>query len=76
MTEPTFLSVEEVEEIHADAIAQFGGTLGVRDQAALESAIFHPQSIFYYGGGDLFELAAGYAYHLAEAQAFRRVLPP
>ena len=70
MRDPIFLSFEEVEEIHRDAIEEFGGTLGIRDRGALESAIFHPQNAHFYGGGDLFEIAAAYAYHIAEAQAF------
>lgn len=28
------------------------------------------RNTFYYGGGDLFDVAATYAYHLAESQAF------
>ncbi len=70
MSEPRFLSFEQVQEIHRDAIEQFGGTLGIRDKGALDSAIFHPQNVYYYGGGDLFDIAAAYAYHIAEAQAF------
>jgi len=44
--------------------------LGIRDKGSLESAIFHPQNAYFYGGGDLFDVAAAYAYHIAEAQAF------
>ena len=36
----------------------------------MESAIYHPQNVFLYAGGDLFDIAAAYAYHIAEAQAF------
>lgn len=36
----------------------------------MESAVNHPKSVFYYGGGDLFDVAAAYAFHLAESQAF------
>ena len=70
MSEPYFLSFEQVQEIHRDAIEEFGGTLGIRDRGALDSAIFHPQNVHHYGGGDLFEIAAAYAYHIAEAQAY------
>ena len=45
MGEPKFLSFEQVAEIHQQAIEEFGGTLGIRDKAALESAIFHPRNI-------------------------------
>ena len=70
MREPAFLSVEDVEEIHRDAIAQFGGTLGLRDAGTLEAAVFHPQNARFYGHGDLHDIAAAYAFHIAEAQAF------
>jgi len=70
VNEPLFLSFEKVAEIHQDAIKQFGGTLGIRDRGSLESAIFHPQNVYFYGTGDLFDIAAAYAYHIAEAQAF------
>jgi len=70
VSEPAFLSFNDVQEIHREAIAEFGGTLGIRDRASLESAIYHPQNVFLYAGGDLFDIAAAYAYHIAEAQAF------
>ena len=70
MGEPKFLSFEQVAEIHQQAIEEFGGTLGIRDKGALESAIFHPRNIYSYRSGDLFEIAAAYAFHIAEAQAF------
>ena len=70
MSEPTFLSVEDIEFLHRRSIARYGGTLGVRDRAGLESAANHPRNVFYYGQGDLFDIAAAYAFHLAEAQAF------
>ena len=37
-------NVAEVIAVHARLIAQFGGSLGIRDRAALESAIARPQS--------------------------------
>ena len=70
MSSPKFLSVDEVREIHRDAIAQFGGTLGIRDEGTLIAAVFHPQNVWHYGHGDVFEIAAAYAYHIAEAQVF------
>ena len=70
MREPLFLTFEQVADLHQEAIAKFGGTLGIRDRGALDSAIFHPKNIYFYGAGDLFEIAAAYAFHIAEAQAF------
>ena len=40
------LTVEIVREIHAEAIARFGGSDGVRDSALLESAVAAPQASF------------------------------
>ena len=42
MTEPIFLTRQSVEEIHAASIKEFGGSLGIRDENALESAIAQP----------------------------------
>jgi len=68
--EPIFLSRELIEEIHRDQIDEFGGTHGLRDEGALESAIAQPQNVYVYGEGDLYEIAAAYAYHIAESQAY------
>jgi death-on-curing protein len=68
--EPEFLTREIVDAIHADQIDTFGGLHGVRDENALESAIAAAQNVYHYGGGDVYEIAAAYAYHLAESQAY------
>jgi len=70
MNEPRFLDIEQVEHIHSRGIEEFGGILGVRDESGLESAVMHPRNVFFHGSGDLFEIAAAYAFHIAEAQAF------
>jgi death-on-curing protein len=67
---PRFLTLEQVESIHADALVEFGGSAGIRDQGLVESALASAQNTFWYGDGDLFDIAAAYAFHLAEAQAF------
>jgi death on curing protein len=68
--EPEFLTREIVDAIHEEQIVIFGGLHGVRDENALESAIASAQNVYHYGGGDLCEIAAAYAYHLAESQAY------
>ena len=68
--EPEFLTREIVDAIHDEQINAFGGLHGVRDENALESAIMAAQNVFYYGAGDVYEVAATYAYHLAESQAY------
>jgi death-on-curing protein len=70
MDDPLFLRVEDVEALHAMSLQRFGGSEGLRDRNAFESAVFHPQNIFYYAQGDLFDMAAAYCFHIAQAQAF------
>jgi death-on-curing protein len=66
------LTVEIVNEIHAEAITRFGGAGGVREIALLESAVSAPQASF--GGkspyGDLAEVAAAYLYYLCKNHPF------
>ena len=66
------LTVDIVREIHAEAIARFGGSDGVRDVALLESAVAAPQAGF--GGkslyADLAEVAAAYLFYLCRNHPF------
>ncbi len=43
---------------------------GLRNENGLESAIAQPQNVYLYGDGDLYEIAASYAYYISESQAF------
>jgi death-on-curing protein len=66
------LTLEIVLEIHAEAIAQFGGSTGLRDRALLESAIAAPQASF---GGvspltDTIDVAAAYLFYLCSNHPF------
>ncbi len=70
MSEPDFLSFEEVLALHSLSIERYGGTHGVRDEGGARSAVERPKNTFYYGRGDLFDIAAAYAFHIAQAQAF------
>ena len=47
-----FLTLNEVLDIHRRLIDLFGGTMGIRDLGALESAIAQPRMTF--GGEDLY----------------------
>jgi death-on-curing protein len=66
------LTLEIVLEIHGEAIAQFGGSPGLRDRALLESAIAAPQASF--GGvspfGDTVDVAAAYLFYLCSNHPF------
>lgn len=70
MSEPIFLTLDEIHGIHQRGIEKYGGTMGVRDMGLLQSAVEQPGNIYYYGKGDLYEMASGYAYHIAEVQAY------
>jgi death-on-curing protein len=67
-----FLTVNEVLGFHSDQIREFGGAAGIRDQGLLESAVAQARST--YDGehlhNGLFEMAAAYAFHIAENQPF------
>lgn len=70
--EPEFLRVEEVVQIHEDQVERYGGSRDLRDAGLLSSAVEAPRATF--GGqqlhGDLFEIAAAYAFHLVQNHPF------
>ena len=70
MCEPEFLTPEIIEQLHADSLALFGGSAGIRDRGLVESALAAARNAVAYGDGDLFDVAAAYAFHLAQAQAY------
>lgn len=72
MTEPVFLSLDEVLEIHEQQIEIYGGSAGLRDAGGLESAVAMPQASF---GGEFLHhsipaMAAAYLFHLCQNHAF------
>ena len=60
MTDPFFLSVDDVLSLHADQLERYGGMPGVRDAGALEAAVEMPRATFggEYLHSDLFSMAA------------------
>jgi len=66
------LSINIVREIHTEAIKQFGGLKGVRDENLLASAVLTPQSSF--GGkspyADIVEVAAAYLFYICKNHPF------
>ena len=68
--DPIFLTRGQIDTIHREQLEAWGGLHGLRSEDGLESAIAQPQNVYFYGTGDLFEIAAAYAYHLAESQAY------
>jgi hypothetical protein len=74
-----FPTIKEVLDLHKQAIEEFGGAHGLRDEAALESAIMAAENRAYYENVSLAICAATYAYHLSQAHAFidgNNVSPP
>ena len=72
MSEPLFLTLAEILEVHRELLESHGGRGGVRDIGLLESAIAMPQS---GAGGEyhhrsIFDMAAAYAFHIVENQPF------
>ena len=63
---PVFLTLDEVLALHADQIARYGGSPGLRDLGLLESALAIPRATFggEYLHGSLPEMAAAYLFHL------------
>jgi death-on-curing protein len=67
MAERIYLTVAEVIAIHHHQIEEYGGLYGLRDQGALESAVFRPQNGYY---SDLSEEAAALLESLVNNHAF------
>jgi death-on-curing protein len=70
VNEPVFLDFAVVEDIHHASLEMYGGMSGIREKTLIESALGAPKNTFYYAQGDFFDIAATYAFHLAQAQAF------
>lgn len=68
--EGEFLQLAEVLDAQADLINEFGGTHGLREQGALESALAAAENRAHYEEAGVAICAATYAYHLTQAHAF------
>jgi death-on-curing protein len=60
-------TLDDVMVVHARLIARFGGSLGVRDRGALESALARPQSGYY---DDIIQQAAALWESLSQNHPF------
>ena len=65
MTEPVWLTIDLVLDIHSEQLALFGGPDGLRDRGLLESALERPINRYAYRERDMFALAARLASGLA-----------
>jgi len=70
MSEPEWLDIAIVLDVHAEQLALFGGADGVRDHGLIESALGRPRQKFAYGESDLAALAAAYAFGIARNHPF------
>jgi death on curing protein len=70
MSEPVWLDVDEIIDMHAEQLAIFGGPEGVRDRGLLESACSRPVNQWHDEQADMAALAAAYAFGLARNHAF------
>ena len=70
--EPEFINLDDVLDLHDLQLKRYGGRDGIRDLKLLESAVMTPQASFggEYVHKDIFEMAAAYAFHIAENQPF------
>jgi death-on-curing protein len=64
------LSLAEVLYLHGEALKRFGGSPGVGELGLIESAVASAKNAYWYGHGDVYDVAAAYAFHIAESQAF------
>ena len=76
MTDPLFLTLDEVLGIHADQIRRYGGRPGLRDLGLLRSALALPETTFdgEFLHPSLFEMAATFG--AKRLQVWRHILLP
>ena len=70
MSEPEWLDVNIMLDVHAEQLALFGGPDGVRDLGLLESALARPINKHAYGETELASLAAAYGFGIAKNHPF------
>ncbi len=70
MTEWRWVGLNLDLAIHDRQISEHGGLDGVRDLAAVESALARPRNLVSYETPDAADLAAAYAYGLTRNHAF------
>ena len=70
MTEPLWLSTAMVIAIHDEQLAIHGGSPGIRDAGALESALDRARNKWAYELAELPEMAAAYGYGIARNPPF------
>lgn len=69
---PKFISQVAVLKIHKDLIEKIGGSMGLRDEGLLDSALAQPKQAFNgcFLHSTIYEQAAAYLFHLVKNHAF------
>lgn len=71
MTEPVWIEVREVLELHNRLLAIDGGATGLRDDGLLQSALARPRQMYAYADNpDLIDMAAAYTTGLLRNHPF------
>lgn len=69
--QPEFLDEEAIIEFHEQELQLLGGAGGIGNPDGLSAAVKAPQNLWAYDTqATLFDIAATYAYNIAQAQAF------
>jgi len=68
---PRWLDQRALVLLHAETLAEHGGLWGLRDEAALESALGRPKNVYSYErNADMARLAAAYGFGLVRGHPF------
>jgi death on curing protein len=70
MSEPSWVTYDQIVAIHGRQLKRFGGAPGLRDEGMLRSALERPRNKWQYEQAELAELAAAYAFGLAKNHPF------
>lgn len=70
MPAPKFIGRNLLDKLHDESLRKFGGISGVRDGDMIESSLAAAQDVYFYAQGDCHDIAAAYAFHIAQAQGF------
>ncbi|CAN5393305.1 type II toxin-antitoxin system death-on-curing family toxin [soil metagenome] len=68
--DPIWLLMDTILVVHEISLQQHGGSAGLRDRAMLESAAARARHQFAYGDSDICDLAACYAFGIANNHPF------
>ncbi|HXM61186.1 MAG TPA: type II toxin-antitoxin system death-on-curing family toxin [Terriglobales bacterium] len=71
MKKPVWLDQRALVLLHAESLAEHGGLWGLRDEAALQSAMARPRNLHAYEpSADAARLAAAYGFGLVRGHPF------